>query len=95
MQNGRVKAGAIGDRPAGGGPRAALSLIWDFWKAYAEKIAFYQTTVILTVIYAVVVGPISLIGRLERPSVPAASARTMPAASGTPPTWAASAASTS
>jgi len=66
MQNGRVKAGAIGDRPAGGGPRAALSLIWDFWKAYAEKIAFYQTTVILSVIYAVVVGPISLIGRLVR-----------------------------
>jgi hypothetical protein len=40
--------------------------VWDFWKAYAEKIAFYQTTVILSVIYAVVVGPISLIGRLAR-----------------------------
>ncbi len=41
-----------------------LRIIGRFWQAYAEKIAFYQTTVILTAIYVIVVGPIWAIGRL-------------------------------
>lgn len=39
-------------------------LVWDFWKAYAEKIGHYQTAAILTLIYWLVVGPIWLVGRL-------------------------------
>lgn len=39
-------------------------IILNFWQAYAEKIAFYQTGVILTVIYVVIVGPIWLMSRL-------------------------------
>jgi hypothetical protein len=41
-----------------------LRVVWEFWKAYAEKIGHYQTAAILTVIYYVVVGPIWLVGRV-------------------------------
>ncbi len=55
-----------------------LRIIGRFWQAYAEKIAFYQTLVILSVIYVVVVGPIWLVGRLTGhqflPSLPAGAA---------------------
>ncbi len=72
MQNGKVRTeklatGATGATRSPPAPRApgVGRLIWDFWKAYAEKIAFYQTTVILGAIYVVVVGPIWAIGRLS------------------------------
>jgi hypothetical protein len=38
--------------------------MWDFWKAYAEKIGHYQTAAILALIYYLVVGPIWLVGRV-------------------------------
>jgi hypothetical protein len=41
-----------------------VRLVWDFWKAYAEKIGHYQTAAILTLIYWLVVGPIWLVGRV-------------------------------
>lgn len=44
----------------------ALNAAWDFWKAYAEKVGHYQTTIILTLIYWLVVGPIWAVGRLTR-----------------------------
>jgi len=44
--------------------RCVLRVIWDYWVAYGEKIAYYQTTVILSLIYLIIVGPIGLIGRL-------------------------------
>jgi hypothetical protein len=68
MQNGRVSAHDLqatkAATPAASGLRQALALIWEFWKAYAERIAFFQTNVILTIIYVIVAGPISAIGRL-------------------------------
>lgn len=68
MQNGRVSAHDLqatkAATPAASGPRQALALIWEFWKAYAERIAFFQTSVILTIIYVIVAGPIAAIGRL-------------------------------
>ncbi len=47
-----------------GGSGRSLGVVWEFWKAYAEKIAFYQTTALLSAIYLLVVGPISLVGRV-------------------------------
>jgi len=41
-----------------------LRVIWDFWKAYAEKIGHYQTLAVLAIIYCIVVGPIWLVGRI-------------------------------
>ena len=68
MQNGRVRSPELAPvaaaHPARRGMPPALRLVWEFWKAYAEKIAFYQTAVILTAIYGVVVGPIWLFGRI-------------------------------
>lgn len=43
-----------------------LRLVWIFWKAYAEKVGFYETLVVLTAIYGLVVAPISLLARLFR-----------------------------
>ncbi|MGI8587135.1 MAG: SxtJ family membrane protein [Chloroflexia bacterium] len=79
MQNGRVDPKSIHALTVQARPgRQALALVWDFWKAYGEKIAFYQTTVILLVIYTVIVGPIALIGRLTGhhflPQLPASAA---------------------
>jgi Saxitoxin biosynthesis operon protein SxtJ len=42
----------------------ALRVVWHFWKAYAEKIGHYQTAAILSFVYALIVGPIWLVGRL-------------------------------
>jgi hypothetical protein len=42
------------------GPR----LLLDFWKAYGEKVAYYETLVVLTAVYTFVVAPISLLARL-------------------------------
>jgi len=67
MQNGKVQAQDLGVATASPGAPArpaAWRVVWDFWKAYGEKTAFYQTTVILGVIYVVIVGPIAAIGRL-------------------------------
>jgi len=67
MQNGRVEASDLPARPApvlAASGRRVLAVIWEFWKAYAEKIAHYQTLVILSLIYVLVVGPIAAIGRL-------------------------------
>jgi hypothetical protein len=43
-----------------------LRLVWAFWKAYVENVGFYETLVVLTAIYALVVAPISLLARLFR-----------------------------
>ena len=41
-----------------------FELIWQFWKDYAEKIAHYQTAVLLSLIYYLVAGPTALLARL-------------------------------
>jgi hypothetical protein len=41
-------------------------LVWLFeaWKAYAHRAASYQTRVVLSVVYLLVLGPAALIARL-------------------------------
>ena len=39
-------------------------LFWQAWKAYARRAGGYQTRVVLTVVYLVVLGPAALAGRL-------------------------------
>jgi hypothetical protein len=39
-------------------------LLWEAWKAYAHRAATYQTRVLLTIVYAIVLGPGALLGRL-------------------------------
>jgi len=39
-------------------------LLWQAWKAYAQRAGGYQTRVVLTVVYLVVLGPGVLLGRL-------------------------------
>ena len=39
-------------------------LVWNAWKAYAHRAGGYQTRVLLTVVYLVVLGPGVLVGRL-------------------------------
>lgn len=41
-----------------------LAWAWEVWKAYAHRAGSYQTRVLLTVVYAVVLGPVAFIGRL-------------------------------
>jgi hypothetical protein len=41
-----------------------LGWIVEVWTAYAHRAASYQTRVLLTVVYAVILGPAALIGRL-------------------------------
>jgi hypothetical protein len=41
-----------------------LGWIVEVWTAYAHRAATYQTRVLLTVVYAVILGPAALIGRL-------------------------------
>jgi hypothetical protein len=38
--------------------------IVEVWTAYAHRAATYQTRVLLTLVYAVVLGPAALLGRL-------------------------------
>jgi hypothetical protein len=67
MQNGKVgnqELAALGTPPAPVKPSGIGRTIWEFWKAYAERVALYQTLVILSVIYILIVGPIAAIGRL-------------------------------
>ena len=39
-------------------------LLWQAWKAYAHRAASYQTHVLLTVVYVLVLGPGAVLGRL-------------------------------
>ena len=39
-------------------------LLWAAWQAYAHRAGGYQTRVLLTVVYWVVLGPGALLGRL-------------------------------
>ncbi len=39
-------------------------LLWDAWKAYAHRAAGYQTRVLLTIVYVLVLGPSAVLGRL-------------------------------
>lgn len=39
-------------------------LLWQAWKAYAHRAASYQTRVVLTVVYVLVLGPGAVLGRL-------------------------------
>jgi hypothetical protein len=41
-----------------------LSWIVEVWTAYAHRAAGYQTRVLLTLVYALILGPAALIGRL-------------------------------
>jgi hypothetical protein len=41
-----------------------FAVLWQFWKDYAEKIAHYQTAVLLTIIYYLIAGPTALLARL-------------------------------
>jgi hypothetical protein len=41
-----------------------LAWIGEVWTAYAHRAATYQTRVLLNVVYAVVLGPAALLGRL-------------------------------
>jgi hypothetical protein len=41
-----------------------LSWIIEVWTAYAHRAAGYQTGVLLTLVYAVILGPAALLGRL-------------------------------
>ena len=39
-------------------------LVWEAWKAYAHRAASYQTRALLTVVYALVLGPGAAVARL-------------------------------
>jgi hypothetical protein len=54
--------------------------IVEVWTAYAHRAATYQTRVLLTLVYAVVLGPAALLGRLF-------GARLLDLSSGTSSTW--------
>jgi hypothetical protein len=41
-----------------------LSWIVEVWTAYAHRAATYQTRVLLTLVYALILGPAALIGQL-------------------------------
>ncbi len=41
-----------------------LSWVVEVWKAYAHRAATYQSHVLLTIVYLVILGPFALIGRL-------------------------------
>lgn len=40
-----------------------LSWLFEAWKAYAHRAATYQTRVLLTLVYLVVLGPAAMIAR--------------------------------
>ena len=41
-----------------------LPWLFEAWKAYAHRAASYQTRVLLTIVYLIVLGPAALIARL-------------------------------
>ncbi len=41
-----------------------LGWIVEVWKAYAHRAATYQTHVLLTLVYLVILGPVGVLGRL-------------------------------
>jgi hypothetical protein len=41
-----------------------LGWIAEVWQAYAHRAATYQTRVLLTLVYALILGPVALLGRL-------------------------------
>jgi hypothetical protein len=57
-----------------------LRWILEAWTAYAHRAASYQTGVLLTLVYAVVLGPAAMIARLF-------GARLMDTTSGDASTW--------
>jgi hypothetical protein len=38
-------------------------LLWEAWKAYAHRAGSYQSRVLLTLVYLLVLGPASMLGR--------------------------------
>jgi hypothetical protein len=38
-------------------------VLWDAWKAYAHRAGSYQTRVLLSIVYLVVLGPAALVTR--------------------------------
>jgi hypothetical protein len=46
--------------------RTVLRSLWTRWKVIAEKIGHFQTKVILTLAYFVVVAPFALVVRISR-----------------------------
>jgi len=40
------------------------AFLWQFWKDYAERIAHYQTALLLAIIYVFIAGPTALLARL-------------------------------
>jgi hypothetical protein len=57
-----------------------LGWVAEVWKAYAHRAATYQTRVLLTLVYFVILGPVGFIGRLT-------GANLMDMAAGTKSTW--------
>ena len=41
-------------------------VLLPFWRAYMEKVSYYQAVIVLAAIYFFVVGPISLLSKLFR-----------------------------
>jgi hypothetical protein len=41
-----------------------VAWVIEVWKAYAHRAASYQTQVLLTLVYLVILGPAALLGRL-------------------------------
>lgn len=41
-----------------------LRRLWGLWKAFAHRLGQVQTTIILSVVYLIAIGPISLISRV-------------------------------
>ncbi len=41
-----------------------LSWVVEVWKAYAHRAATYQTAVLLTLVYFVILGPFATLGRV-------------------------------
>src|SRR5438105_3291261 len=65
VQSQGVAAG--GGVPAGSATRdsSLLRTLWTAWKAYGHRIATYQTELLLSVVYFVVLGPSGWFARLS------------------------------
>jgi hypothetical protein len=48
----------------GKGRQGGWAFLWQFWKDYAERIAHFQTAVLLAIIYLLIAGPTALLARL-------------------------------
>jgi hypothetical protein len=57
-----------------------LRWVVEVWKAYAHRAATYQTRILLTLVYAVILGPCAIMGRLF-------GSRLMDLSSGPKSTW--------